>query len=133
MTFIRSFHLYTGKILYTRSLSPVARIPRKVHSRVTSDSDVCKIDLDVKMSYHFCATEKRKTQVKRSDSFSHSKSLSHSSGLRVNIYFSKKLTTYTEEEDEATPTSSTKGLCVFRCNLPPALRQNDRVISVPLR
>ena len=57
MTFIRSFHLYTGKILYTRSLSPVARIPRKVHSRVTSDSDVCEIGLGVKMSYHFYAIE----------------------------------------------------------------------------
>ena len=53
MAFIQSIPVrgYTRKILYTRYLSPVARTLRQVYSRVTSDSDVCEVDLDMQVSF----------------------------------------------------------------------------------
>ena len=46
------FQFYTRKILYPRYFSSVACAPRKVIRRhMTSDFDVCALDLDMQMSF----------------------------------------------------------------------------------
>ena len=45
------FQFYTRKILYPRYFSPVACIPRKVIRHMTSDFDVCEIDMKMQMSF----------------------------------------------------------------------------------
>ena len=42
---------YTRRILYPRYFSSVARTPRKVTRRMTSDFDVCEADLGMQMSF----------------------------------------------------------------------------------
>ena len=45
------FQFYTWKILYPRYFSLVACIPRKVVRHMTSDIDVCEVDLGMQMNF----------------------------------------------------------------------------------
>ena len=45
------FQFYTKRIQHLRHFSQIACTPRKFIRRITSDSDVYKVDLDMQMSF----------------------------------------------------------------------------------